>query len=137
MMNKTKRLVMSASLLGSVLLTSCAQFGYQTAPKTGEVEHIVLIWLKDHGNTKQRDQMIAVTKTFQKDIPGIVSISAGEPLPSDRPIVDDSFDMGLVVRFKDKAALSIYEKHPAHVKAVNEVLKPLAGKILVYDTVIK
>lgn len=136
-MNNTKRLLLSASLLTSALLTSCAQFGYQRTPKAGEIEHVVLVWLKDHGNSSQRDKMIAVTRSFQKDIPGIVSISAGDVLPSDRPIVDDSFDMGLVVRFENKAALDAYEKHPVHVKAVKEILKPLAGRIVVYDYTVK
>jgi hypothetical protein len=49
--------------------------------------------------------------------------------------VDDSFDVGLVMRFANQADLSAYEKHPMHVKAVNEVLKPLAAKLLVYDVI--
>lgn len=136
-MHNTKRLLLSASLLFAALLTSCAQLGYQKAPKAGEVEHVVLIWLKDHGNTAQRDRVIAATRDFQKNIPGIVSISAGDALPSDRPVVDDSFDIGLVMRFEDKAALAGYEKHPVHVKAVTEILKPLAGRILVYDCTVR
>jgi hypothetical protein len=51
--------------------------------------------------------------------------------------VDDSFDLGLVIRFKDKAALDAYEKHPVHVKAVKEVLGPNASKLKVYDVVVK
>lgn len=136
-MNNTKRLLLSASLLGSALLTSCAQLGYQKAPEAGEVEHVVLIWLKEHNNTAQRARMIAVTRGFQKNIPGIVSISAGEVLPGNRPIVDDSFDLGLVIRFENKAALDIYEKHPVHVKAVKEVLLPLSARVVVYDYTVK
>ncbi|CAN5809362.1 hypothetical protein BH11VER1_BH11VER1_03630 [soil metagenome] len=136
-MHHTKRLLLSASLLLTALLTSCAQFGYQKAPKTGEVEHVVLIWLKAHGNPAQRDKIVASTKDFQKHIPGIISISTGTVLPSDRPVVDDSFDIALVVRFENKAALANYEKHPVHTKAVTEVLKPLAGKILVYDATVR
>jgi len=40
-MHHTKRLLWSASLLLTALLTSCAQLGYQKAPKTGDVEHVV------------------------------------------------------------------------------------------------
>lgn len=136
-MNNTKRLLLSASLLLTALLTSCAQLGYQKAPKAGEVEHVVLIWLKAHGNPAQCDKIVAATKDFQKNIPGILSISAGSALPSDRPVVDDSFDIALVMRFESQAALASYEKHPVHTKAVTEVLKPLAARILVYDSTVR
>jgi hypothetical protein len=136
-MNNTKRLLLSASLLLTALLTSCTQLGYQRAPEAGQVEHVVLIWLKAQGNPAQRDQIVAATKDFQKSIPGILSISAGTALPSDRPVVDDSFDIALVMRFENQAALASYEKHPVHVKAVTEVLKPLAGRILVYDSAVR
>ena len=48
-------------------------------------------------------------------------------------MVDDSFDVGLAMTFNDEAALHAYETHPQHVKAVTEVLRPLAGKTVVYD----
>ena len=49
------------------------------------------------------------------------------------PVVDDSFDFALVSRFDSAAALHAYENHPLHQKKVNEVLKPLSKKIVVYD----
>ncbi|HBE23040.1 MAG TPA: stress protein, partial [Verrucomicrobiales bacterium] len=52
---------------------------------------------------------------------------------SDRPVVDDSFDVALLVRFTDVAALHAYEADPRHVKEVKEVLLPLTKKIQVYD----
>jgi hypothetical protein len=64
-------------------------------------------------------------------------LSVGTPLASERPVVDDSFDVGLVMRFANAADLAVYEKHPVHVKAVNEILKPAAKKLLVYDVVTK
>ena len=57
----------------------------------------------------------------------------GEPVESDRQVVDDSFDVGLYVTVENKQALDNYLKHPIHVAAVNSVLKPIADKIIVYD----
>lgn len=102
-----------------------------TAP--GKVEHVVLIWLKKPGNEADRAAVIAAAKNFQKEIPQIQHLSVGTALPSDRPVVDDSFDVGLVMRFASPADLAIYEKHPVHVKAVNEVLKPASARLQVYD----
>ena len=44
-----------------------------------------------------------------------------------------TFDVGLTMTFSDEAALHAYETNPQHVKAVTEVLRPLAAKTLVYD----
>ncbi len=125
------------ALLCAVMLSSCAGLGGKPAAKAGQVEHVVLLWLKDAGNEARRTELIATAKGFQKEIPGILSVSAGTPLPSERPVVDDSFDVGLVMRFESAAALAAYEKHPVHVKAVKEVLAPAAKKLLVYDVVVK
>lgn len=118
------------------LLTSCSScpMGHKTTAK-GKVEHVVLLWLKKPGDAKDRAAVIAAAKSFQADIPQIQHLSVGTPLASERPVVDDSFDVGLVMRFANAADLAVYEKHPAHVKAVNDILKPAAKKLLVYDVV--
>lgn len=125
------------ALICASLLSSCASTGGGGNPRSGQVEHVVLVWLKDAGNEAKRSEIIATARSFQKDIPGILSISAGAPLPSDRPVVDDSFDIGLVMRFENAAALAAYETHPVHVKAVQEILKPASKKLQVYDVVVK
>ncbi len=66
-------------------------------------------------------------------VPGIQFLDTGVPLPSDRPVVDDSFDIGLTMRFESAAALRAYETNPLHVKKVTEVLRPLSRKLQVYD----
>jgi len=48
-------------------------------------------------------------------------------------VVDASFDVALVMHFKDKAALDSYEKSPVHVQAVKTILAPLTSKIVVHD----
>lgn len=126
------------ALLCGTLLTSCASLGGGSAnAKPGQVEHVVLVWLKEAGSEAKRGELIDTAKGFQSQIPGIVSVSAGTAVPSSRPVVDDSFDIGLVMRFENKAALDAYEKHPVHVKAVKEVLAPAAKKLLVYDVMVR
>jgi hypothetical protein len=132
-----KKTIALFAILASGLLCSCAQMGYPSGPKRGNVEHVVLLWLNEPGNAAMKQKMIDTARTFPKEIPGIVSMSIGDAVPSDRDIVDDSFDLGLVIRFKDKAALDAYEKHPVHVKAAKEVLAPNASKLKVDDIVVK
>ena len=96
------------------------------------VSHVVLCWLKEPGNAAARQQLIATTKSF-RSIPGVMDVRVGEPIPSPRPVVDSSFDVGLVLRFKDQAAMDAYEKSEQHQKAVKDVLAPLSKRLQIYD----
>jgi hypothetical protein len=128
---------LSALLLTcAALLTSCTScpFGHETTAPA-KVEHVVLIWLKKPGDAAQRDQIIREAKKFQAEIREIQHLSVGTALPSERAVVDDSFDVGLVMRFASPADLATYEKHPVHTHSVETVLRPLAKKLLVYDIV--
>jgi hypothetical protein len=98
----------------------------------GQITHIVLMWLKQPGDAAGIEKIIRTSREFA-NIPGVVSVRAGRALPSTRPVVDSTFDVGLSMTFTDAAALQAYEVHPQHVKAVREVLRPLAARILVYD----
>ena len=125
------------AIAAASMLTSCAQLGCQSAPKAGNVEHVVLVWMNEPGNAAVKDKMIAAARTFPKEIPGILSMSIGDAVPSNREVVDDSFDLSLVMRFTTKAALDAYEAHPVHVKAVKEILAPNASKLKVYDVSVR
>jgi hypothetical protein len=39
------------------------------------------------------------------------------------------------MRFDSVESLRVYETHPVHVKKVEEVLRPLSRKLLVYDVI--
>ncbi|MCE9519529.1 MAG: Dabb family protein [Verrucomicrobia bacterium] len=132
-MKLAKQLLAASLALSAALLVSCAQMGLQPAAKPGDVTHVVLVWLKHKGDAAERAKVIETAKGFRDQIPGIISLSIGEPLPSTRPVVDSSFDVGLVMRFESKEALNAYEKNPIHVKAVKEILAPLAAKLVVHD----
>ena len=73
-----------------------------------------------------------MTKSFM-DIPGVLNAEAGQVIMSDREIVDDSFDVGILIVTKNQKDLQKYLDHPIHQKAKKEVLLPLVERILVYD----
>ncbi|MCB9876120.1 MAG: Dabb family protein [Planctomycetes bacterium] len=130
-----RRLSVSLLLLAA-LLAGCqaGPTSFGTAP---QVEHVVLIWLKQPGNELVKAEMAATSRTLPAQIPGIVAMSIGGPLPSDRDVVDDSFDLALVMRFENAEALHTYETHPVHVDAVKTVLAPNAARIVVYDVMVR
>lgn len=68
-----------------------------------------------------------------RSLPGVVSVELGPCLPNKRPVVDNTYDVAFIMTFRNEADLHAYEVNPDHVKLVQEVLKPLTRKIVVYD----
>ena len=100
------------------------------------VYHVVLIWLKTYRNEMRINKIINASKEL-KNIPGVLEVSTGKVLRSSRVIVDDTFDVSIIIKFASKKYLKDYLVHPIHIKIANEVIKPLANKITVYDTIIQ
>lgn len=98
------------------------------------ITHVVIVWLKHPGSAWERRKLIEASKSL-KGIPGVTGVAVGPVLVSKRPGVDSSFDVALIMGFKDKKSLAAYVKNPIHQKAVKEVLAPLASKYVIYDFV--
>jgi hypothetical protein len=112
------------------LLSSCATIA-PPAP-SGSVDHVVMFWQKKPGDAADRKKITDAMDRLRV-IEGITALDYGTAVASERPVVDDSFDIALLVRFKNVQALHAYESDPRHTKEVKEVLLPLTKKIQVYD----
>lgn len=100
--------------------------------KSATVTHVVVCWLKIPGDAAQQQQLIDESAKLRK-IPGVMDVTAGRAMPSDRPVVDSTFDVAIVIDFEDERSLRAYDNHPLHIQAVSEVLRPLTSKVLIYD----
>jgi hypothetical protein len=94
--------------------------------------HVVIFWT-DPANPKAADELIAGAKKYLAPIPGIVHFHVGRMAASDRPVVDQSYQVALNVVFTDKKAQDDYQVHPLHIEFVEKVLKPNRKKVVVYD----
>ena len=103
-----------------------------TAASNQAIEHIVIIWLKQPGLTDAQDTIIKASQAL-KTIPGVMALKSGKAVPSQREIVDSSFDVALIVSFADQAALDAYLTHPLHLQLLEETIKPLVDRFRVYD----
>ena len=117
----------------ALLAVSCRSLQQGEARERGTVEHVVVCWLKTPGDASARQRVIDESKAFVGVIPGLLDVSAGTALPSTRPAVDSSFDVVVVMTFRDESALRAYDVHPRHKKAVDEVLRPLVARLVIYD----
>ncbi|MEP6685890.1 MAG: Dabb family protein, partial [Verrucomicrobiota bacterium] len=102
------------------------------ATKRNEVSHVAFIWLKRPGNLADQQLLIRAAKRFRK-IRGVVRVDAGSGMPITRPGIEQSFDVGAVIVFRDRGALQDYEKDPRHVAAMRQILQPLAKRYVIYN----
>lgn len=128
----TRLLVKTVVFAIAAVLSGCA-----SAPKpavAGKLYHVGLVWLKEPGNAAHRDKIIAAAHSFAREIPEVEFLSVGQTQPNKASsYVDSSFDVCVVMRFADQAAMDRYGKHPVHQKAAQEAFLPLSQKILFYD----
>jgi hypothetical protein len=96
------------------------------------VVHVVLVWLKKPGDPAGRDAIVRSARSLWS-IPGVVSVRAGRAIPSDREVVDSSYDVGILVTFEDEAAMRAYGSHPVHQRMVEQVIEPHVERYRVYD----
>lgn len=114
-----------------IILTACVSTA-TTKTQESKIVHIVLVWLKEPSNQEHIQQVIDISNRLN-EIPDIQELRVGKSIPSERKIVDDSFDLGLYIIFENQASMQRYLDHPEHKNAVKTVLMPLASKVLVYD----
>ena len=96
------------------------------------VAHVVLIWLKEPGNALHRETIISESKKL-KSIPGVLDLQVGEVIPSERDVVDDSYDEALYLRFANQKALQSYLVHPSHLDTLKTKFAPIMGHYRVFD----
>lgn len=81
----------------AALLSSCATIA-PPAP-SGSVDHVVMFWQKNPVNAADRKKITDAMERLRV-IEGITALDYGTAVKSERPVVDDSFDIALLVRFK-------------------------------------
>jgi len=75
-----------------VLVFGCSACTHSNNTHSKEsVGHVVLIWLNESSNQQHVEQVISVSMQL-KEIKQIRQLHIGTAIPSDRNIVDDSFE---------------------------------------------
>jgi hypothetical protein len=116
------------AICGSVLLGACA-----TNPRaSATVTHVVLMWLKHPERSADRAQLIRASHSLRV-IPGVLRVETGRTVPPVGPNPPQGFDLGVVITFRDRAALERYENDPRHVAAMRRYLSPLVRHYEVYN----
>lgn len=94
--------------------------------------HIVIFWVKPEVEGAEQ-RLIDGLNHYLADIPGVISMHVGKCAPSDRPVVDQSYQVALNITFKNKIVQDEYQEHPMHVEFVEKVFKQVCDKVVIYD----
>jgi hypothetical protein len=134
-MNFSLFLRMRVALFLTCLALSLAPAGAQAvATRSGQVTHVMLFWLKRPGNVDDQNYLLRALRTLRR-ARGVNDMRVGRSLPLDRPSVEQSFDLGVVMTFRDREALEKFERDRQREQAINAMLGPLVHQYTVYNFV--
>jgi heme-degrading monooxygenase HmoA len=96
------------------------------------VSHVIVVWLKEPGNVQMREQFIKASRALEA-LPGVLSRHVSAVIPSNRPKVDDTFDVAVTVTFENTKAFKNYMQSKKHKQMLKDQLKPLVNRVVVYN----
>ena len=94
--------------------------------------HVVLFWT-DPAKPGAADALVAGAQRYLSPAPGILHFHVGKMAASPRPVVDQSYQVGLNIVFDSKKSQDDYQSAPLHLEFVEKVFKPNCAKAIVYD----
>ena len=100
--------------------------------RSGQVTYVMLFWLRRSGNVDDQNVLLRGLRTL-RSVRGVNGVRVGRPLPVDRPGLEQSFDLGAVVIFRDREALQKFERDPRRRGALDAMLQPLVRRYIVYN----
>lgn len=95
--------------------------------------HAVYFWLRPDLTAEQYAQFRAGVQALTT-IETVQHSYVGEPAPTDRPVIERGYSVGLIAVFADQAAHDQYQIHPVHDQ-FREQCSSLWQTVRIYDTV--
>lgn len=93
------------------------------------IEHIVLFKWKEGTASSEIAAVMSGLKSLKHKIPEIVDLTCGENFCHR----SQGFEYALIVRFRNRKDLELYQPHPAHTEVVQNLIQPILGDILAVD----
>lgn len=94
--------------------------------------HHVYFWLKNPGSETDRAKLMEGLDMLSA-VPTIKMCHIGTPADTNRGVIDRSYALSWLCFFKNKEEEEVYQKHPIHLKFV-EQYSHLWEKVIVYDS---
>lgn len=121
------------------LMNGCATApSVDSTPAENRLHHVVIVWLKQTGDTAVRQQYIEASKPIAQ-LPGVIRYELGTPAAIKRRnsrAADESYDVAVDSVFESQQAYEAFLKTPEYGRIAQEVLRPLVDKYQVYDFIV-
>jgi len=123
-----------------VILLCCTAFSLTStgaqaaATRSGQVTQVMLFWLKRPGNVDDQNYLLRALRTLRR-VRGVNEVRFGRPLPVYRPSLEESFDLGVVVIFRNREALEKFQRDQQPEQAIDAMLQQLVRRYTVYNFV--
>lgn len=95
--------------------------------------HHVYFWLKDADSDADRKKLLEGLNSL-KPVETIKQIHIGKPAETDRDVIENTYDLSLLLIFDNLEDQEVYQKHPVHLAFVDKYAS-LWSKVIVYDSV--
>lgn len=122
----------------ALLLASCAANGAAPNPVLGhdarpDLVHAVAFWWSADAPPDLSERMVTLYRErVASEVPGVVEVWIGPPDPSERSVVDSSFDLMSAVRFESPEAEDGWQVHPVH-DALKAEFGPYIERVQIND----
>jgi hypothetical protein len=94
--------------------------------------HTVYFWLNDDAGDDVRKRMLDDCREKLAKIPGARHVWAGTPAMTPRPVVDNTYDIGLAVVLDDLKGHDEYQAHAVHQEFLAN-FKKYWKRVQIYD----
>ena len=126
-------MIRAAAVLAAALTSAACS---ATRQEAGQVDHVVLLWLKAPGDRSALTRVEQTVRGFDDQLPEPTSVTLGAPLLDD-PHVQNDYDAAFVFNFADRAALAAYVEDPTQQRALRALLAPHAARVQIYDVLLR
>tara|TARA_B110000263_G_scaffold246017_1_gene256452 strand:+ start:967 stop:1296 length:330 start_codon:yes stop_codon:yes gene_type:complete len=99
----------------------------------GPFFHIVFFWLKKPQSNEDKIQLELELKNFIKKNKQLITSHVGKPAGTKRTVVDNTYDLSLILTFDSKEDQEIYQSDPFHLEFIDKASK-LWDRVQVYDS---
>lgn len=124
------------TLAGAGILTAALTGPLNTLAMTdtdkGKYVHQVYFWLKNPGNEADKKALVAGLRKLSS-INLIQQMHIGSPAKTERPVIDRSYAVSLLLIFNSSKDQEAYQVHPTHLEFVKNC-SSLWERVQIYDS---
>ena len=107
-------------------------FGEKETQGMGTFVHTVLFWFNETADEDAKRRLVNDCKTLLGSISTVKFLAVGPPAGTPRGVVDNCYDVGLVVHFEDQAGHDHYQTDQKHFDFIERNQKTWR-RVQVYD----